>query len=57
MMWPDDDGTGDETGGVNRDFANSLTMAIIVLLICLLLVACAEAVGHFDTLTGWLYGL
>jgi hypothetical protein len=52
MIWPED-----EEARQNRDFANSLTLAIIVLLICLLLVACAESVGAVAEFAGWLYGL
>jgi hypothetical protein len=54
MIW-DDDKTGEH--GVTRDFANSLTLAILVLLICLFLVACADSVGAVAEFMGWVYGL
>jgi small basic protein len=52
MIWHDDDETR-----VPREFAAYLTLAVLTLLFCLLLVACAEAVGAFDEMVGWLYGV
>jgi hypothetical protein len=49
MIWPDDDETR-----VQREFAAYLTLAILTLLCCLVLVACAEAVSEA---VGWVYGL
>jgi hypothetical protein len=55
MIWPDDDDRTD--GETSRDLAGYLTLVILALLICLLFVACAHAVGVFDEMVGWLYGL
>jgi hypothetical protein len=50
VIWPDDHDDG--TDVATREFASWLTLAVIVLLICLFLAACVEAITWLGTVYG-----